>query len=465
MGISNANKELSASRIDCGGSFKIKLSLTAEPNIVTNPTDIVLILDRSRSMAGSPLANLKKGAETFIDILDEATDGAQDGQLGHGSRIGIVSFADTATKDTPLTATVSTLKQAVHALTSGGSTNHADAFTKALELFDPASANAKVMVLFTDGRTTAGGNASPIAAAAKAQGVVIYCIGLSGNGGIDEQALNDWSSDPDSAYVAITPDDEELENLFSDLAANITKPGATQIAVHDRVDACFKIISVDEPTKGTANQVDATSVQWKIDALGVKKSEGATLEFTVQHVGPCTGTIEVNDAITYSDREGNAVEFPSPEIEVECSVVDCSEHCPEPIEFPVDGCEDTVEFDAGEIGLDSLGRIVVLNVTLKDVCPHKRVALAIILSEVDQHGVEHRRGLKTLTIPAHTRATCKDVTVCGVKFVLPEDLDVSGSPDSICNRRKCRVRFIAHYIDHGFVCKKAEMTAHDMEHA
>ena len=175
MGISNANKELSASRIDCGGSFKIKLSLTAEPNIVTNPADIVLLLDRSRSMAGSPLANLKKGAETFIDILDEATDGALDGQLGHGSRIGIVSFADTATKDAPLTATVSTLKQAVHALTSGGSTNHADAFTKALELFDPASANAKVMVLFTDGRTTAGGNASPIAAAAKAQGVVIYC--------------------------------------------------------------------------------------------------------------------------------------------------------------------------------------------------------------------------------------------------------------------------------------------------
>ena len=55
MGISNANKERSASRIDCGGSFKIKLSLTAEPNIVTNPTDIVLLLDRSRSMAEARL--------------------------------------------------------------------------------------------------------------------------------------------------------------------------------------------------------------------------------------------------------------------------------------------------------------------------------------------------------------------------------------------------------------------------
>ena len=68
--------------------------------------------------------------------------------------------------------------------------------------------------MFTDGRTTVGGNPTPIANAAKAQGIIIYCIGLSGNGGIDEQALNDWASTPPSAYVAITPDDEELEPLF-----------------------------------------------------------------------------------------------------------------------------------------------------------------------------------------------------------------------------------------------------------
>ena len=34
------------------------------------------VLDRSGSMAGSPLTNMKAGAKTFIDIIDEATDGA-----------------------------------------------------------------------------------------------------------------------------------------------------------------------------------------------------------------------------------------------------------------------------------------------------------------------------------------------------------------------------------------------------
>lgn len=58
----------------------------AEPDITAHPVDVVLILDRSRSMAGSPLANLKNGAKAFIDIIDEATDSAKDGQIGLDDR-------------------------------------------------------------------------------------------------------------------------------------------------------------------------------------------------------------------------------------------------------------------------------------------------------------------------------------------------------------------------------------------
>lgn len=108
---------------------------------------------------------MKLGARTFIDIIDEATDSSQDGQIGSGSRLGIVSFGNTATADTQLITSVDTLKAAVDSLAAAGSTNHADAFTKAAQLFDPASPNAKVMVLFTDGNTTTGGPPAPAAAA------------------------------------------------------------------------------------------------------------------------------------------------------------------------------------------------------------------------------------------------------------------------------------------------------------
>lgn len=452
MGVTSFNKELTVTQIDCGGSFNVRLSLAAEPDIVSNPTDIVLILDRSGSMAGSPLANLKNGAKKFIEIIDEATDGTGDGQIGNGSHIGIVSFADTATQDTQLITSVADLDAAVDALSSGGSTNHEDSFTKALELFNPTSSNAKIMVMFTDGVTTAGGNPNIVATAAKAQGVIIYCIGLSGNGGLDVQALNDWASDPDSAYVAITPDDEELEDLFEDLAQNISKPGATNIVITDNILPCFQITSLSTPTKGTATLVDSTSVKWKIDELGVTQSEGAVLEFTVQHVGPCTGITEVNESIDYNDDEGNVVSFPSPEINVECGIVILPETCPEPVDVTVDGCGDTVEFDAGDLGMESTGRILQLDVTLRSVCPNKRVALAVILTEVDAAGEEYKRGMKTVTVPAHTSESCRDVTVRCIKFVLPESLDVSGNTTGMCNERNFRARFIAHYIDNDFEC-------------
>ena len=74
MGITNSNKLVNADRISCDGSLLVTLALTAATDLVTNPTDIVLILDRSGSMAGTPLAALKEGAKTFIDIIDEATD-------------------------------------------------------------------------------------------------------------------------------------------------------------------------------------------------------------------------------------------------------------------------------------------------------------------------------------------------------------------------------------------------------
>lgn len=453
MGVTNSNKSLSVSRIDCGGSFSVTLSLTAAPDIVSNPTDIVLILDRSGSMAGSALANLKNGAKAFIDIIDESTDGARDGQIGGGSRIGIVSFASTATQDTQLITSVADLKAAVDALSAGGQTNHADAFTKASQLFDPASSNARVMVMFTDGETTAGPNPSPIAAAARAAGTVIYAIGLSGTGGVDEDALEDWASKPASSFVIITPDDQELEDLFEDLARNISKPGATDIVIEDELNDCFRILSVSAPTKGTATMTSMTSLRWTIDNLGVTASEGASLTFQALHVGTCSGTVEVNDSISYSDKEGNVVDFPSPELEVDCGGDVFPEPCPDPAAITITGCEDAVEFDAGSLALESLGRIVQLDVMLRNICPNRRVALAVALSEVDEHGLEHKRGLKTITVPAHTRTGCRDVTVRCIKFILPEDLDVSGgSEGAICNSRHFKARLFAHYIDHDFAC-------------
>lgn len=453
MGITNSNKQINVDRIDCDGTLRVTLALSASPDISTNPTDIVLVLDRSGSMAGSPLANMKAGAKTFIDIIDEATDSAQDGNIGSGSRIGIVSFSDTAVANTQLITSVDTLKAAVDSLTAGGSTNHADAFQQATQLFDPLSENAKVIVMFTDGKTTSGVPPAPIAAAAKASGVIIYCIGLIGLDGIDVNVLNDWATDPDASHVAVTPNDEDLEQLFKDLAANISKTGATDIVIDEIVNSDFTITSLTPPTKGTAMMTDSHTIQWKIPELGVTANEGASLEFLIRHTAQDSGEKLVNQSISYSDNEGNVVVFPAPSVLVDCGIVVHPEPCPIPVDLATESCQDSIIIDAGDAYLQSLGRILQMDVTVKNVCPGKRVALAIVLTEVDPNGLEYSRGMKTLTIPAHDYPSCRDVLVKCVKFVLPEDLDVSGGiPTAMCSTRSFKVRLIAHNIDTDYQC-------------
>ena len=376
MGITNSNKQTDAHQIGCDGTLKVTLALSAAPDIVSNPTDIVLVLDRSGSMAGSPLANMKAGANTFIDIIDEATDSSRDGVIGSGSRIGIVSFSSAATADTQLITSVADLKTAVDTLTAGGSTNHADAFTEAVGLFDSMSSNTKVIVMFTDGQTTSGSPPAPVAAAARAAGIIIYCIGLIGADGIDVSVLNDWATDPDASHVAVTPDDSDLEDLFADLAANISKPGATGIVINEVISPDFAIMSIIPPTKGTAMAVNTTALEWKIPELGVSGNEGATLEFYIRHISQSSGTKQVNQSIHYSDMEGNLVTFPDPSVKVDCGIIITPEPCPEPFDFTVDGCDDFVTVNLGDTYLESTGRIVELSLTLKDVCPGRRTALA-----------------------------------------------------------------------------------------
>ena len=456
MGVTNSNKVINTDRMLCDGALRVTLALTAAPDIVSNPTDIVLVLDRSGSMTGSPLANLKLGANTFIDLIDEATDSTKDGQIGSGSRMGVVSFSSTAVANTQLITSVDALKAAVDGLSAGGSTNHADAFAKATQLFDPASPNAKVMVLFTDGNTTIGAPPAPVAAAARAQGIIIYCIGLIGSDGLDISALNNWATDPDASHVAVTPDAADLEELFAELAANISKPGATDIVIDEVVNPDFVITSISSPTKGSATMLDAHSLRWNIAQLGVTASESATLDFFIRHVGQQPGTKLVNESITYSDQEGNVVSFPKPTVSVECDIVVHPEPCPEPVDLTVEGCQDSVLVDLGDVYLGSQGRIIQMDVTIQNVCPGKRVALAAILTEVDQDGMEHQRGMKAFTIPAHSAPVCRDVLVKCIKFVVPEDLNVSGT--AMCSPRKFKARFLANNIDTDYRCCESTIT-------
>lgn len=450
MGLDYVNKTVDKSNILCGGTVEVTLSLTASPNITENPTDIVLVLDRSGSMAGEALANLKKGANAFIEIIAKATGGTS--QIENGSHIGIVSFSSTATQDTGLITSVADLENAVNALNANGSTNHADAFVKATALLNSqANGNAKVMVMFTDGRTTAGTDPAVAAQAAKAQGIVIYCIGLSGEDGVDPAALYLWATPPATEHVLITPDEGDLEELFKDLAENISKPGATDIVINETLNSDFKILSIMLPEFGSVIKESDTKLKWSIPKLGTTAGQTAVLKFTAEHTAITSGLKKINASITYTDNEHNEPIFPDPVVNVDCGVVYNPDACPNPIAVVVEGCEDTVYYDLKEIYTESTGRILQLDMTLKNICPNRRVALAILLNELDEEGNEYKRGMKMFTIPAHDNETCRDIQINCIRFLLPEDISEAENP-LMCSQRSFVARVMSHYIDYDFEC-------------
>lgn len=227
----------------------------------------------------------------------------------------------------------------------------------------------------------------------------------------------------------------------------------------EEVSPDFAITSMLPPSKGTAMTTGTNTIQWKMPSLGTAASESATLEFFIRHTAQTSGTKKVNKSITYSDSEGNKVTFPDPMVSVDCGIVVNPEECPVPVDLKINSCDDAVLVDLGDTWLESQGRIIQVDVTIKNVCPGKRVALAAILTEVDDDGMAHQRGMKAITIPAHDAPTCRDVLVRCIKFVVPEDLNVSGGdPSSLCRTRNFRVRFIAHNIDTDYRCCEAVVT-------
>ena len=308
-GTVTGTKTVSDTDIPCNGSTNVTVTLQGQTGISGQPADIMLVLDRSGSMQNA-MANLKSGASAFVDIIDEGTDSALNGLIANGSRIGVVSFASSATVNQPLTNDAGAVKSAINGLVASGDTNHSAAFQVAqAQLAASQPANQKILIIFTDGVTTVGGDASDDAAAARAAGTEVYAIGL---GSVNGGELHDWATDPDDQHVFIAPSAGQLQAIFQTIGAAIVVPAATNITVVDTVNSHFAVSNA-AVTTGTLGQA-GNVLTWTIPELN---TETVSMSFTATHSAAQPGGPEqVNAAITYTDAEGHIVSFPSPTVNV-----------------------------------------------------------------------------------------------------------------------------------------------------
>ncbi len=84
-----------------------------------NEVEIMMVLDRSGSMAGNPLRDLKTAATSFLDFFQETQD---------KDKMGLISFATGVTVDQQLgTNFVTAMTTKINAMTATGATNAEDA--------------------------------------------------------------------------------------------------------------------------------------------------------------------------------------------------------------------------------------------------------------------------------------------------------------------------------------------------
>jgi len=290
-------------QVEPGGETTVVITLDGWGDClsVAKNADVMLVIDRSGSMSGTPLQDAKNAAKAFVDRLDLSSGGDQ---------AGLVSYSDSATLDHQLSRSRGSVRTAIDALASGGSTNITDGINKAqaeLESSRHDPANGPVMILMTDGVHNVGPVPGPAAAAAKASGTRIFTIGL---GSVDETELQSLASSPSDYYYAATSD--ELDYIYQQIAGSLMGLPATNITLVDTLSDDVTYIAGSAWPVPYSISPDNKVLTWKIPTLG--RNQTRTFAYRVKVSETAQGVVCINDSTTatYTDSNGHTATLDIP---------------------------------------------------------------------------------------------------------------------------------------------------------
>ncbi|MGC2241871.1 MAG: type II secretion system F family protein [Acidimicrobiia bacterium] len=176
----------------------------------TVPVGVVLAIDTSGSMRGSPIDSAKAAAKDFV------------AQKRPEDSIALVTFADTAVVQTGFTTNANDLNTRIDAIQADGETAFNDGVIMGLSLFDSASASNLLpnMIVLTDGEDTVStATAEDALAAVRNSDARVFGVALESP---------DFNPDAVSAVAAAgnglflsTPDPQQLSSLYGQIGREI----------------------------------------------------------------------------------------------------------------------------------------------------------------------------------------------------------------------------------------------------
>jgi uncharacterized protein YegL len=173
-----------------------------------NTLDVVLVMDRSESMRGGPLADAREAAKHFVELIALETN-----------QIGLVSFSQRAVLEQALTGQQALLEQAIENLEPSAGSNMAAGIALAESELTGTNHNSlaiPVMILLSDGRFDEEDPSGP-AQIAKQAGIRIITVGIGRR--VNESTMRSIaSSETDYHYSPATSD---LVKIYQDIAQAI----------------------------------------------------------------------------------------------------------------------------------------------------------------------------------------------------------------------------------------------------
>lgn len=309
-------KTVSPSAILEGGETEVQLQVTGSgDSSFVKPNDVILIIDRSGSMAPGynngedKMANANAAAKGFIDLVDFSKH-----------RVGIVDFASNI-KYADLSTDPNQLKSYVDGIKASGGTNTMNAIAKARELLNNHRPDAQpVIILMTDGEAT---EPSPVEKArqealdqantAKGEDIVFYTIALlKTNENPDTSAPNQLMREMATTahHHHFVLGSTGLAEIYEAIVEEIGVASAYDVTVTDKISTEFEIVpdsyldNIPRPT------VEGNTLTFKFNEL---KEQTLTLSYKIRHkVGGTTGDLSVgaeNIDVTYKNYAGAPHQF------------------------------------------------------------------------------------------------------------------------------------------------------------
>ena len=329
------HKTATKENLEEGRSADVTLTVNANGFTTVDKTDVVLVLDRSSSMNGTPMNNTKTAAKDLIELLitDKTKDNTRAAIVTYGSNLLTSYTSDSLTND------VTTLKNTIDSIPSSkedqGTNVHAG-LLKAKDLLSSSGTDTqKIIILLSDGEPTfylgsnnkrcgsgrsdwpdyslgciVNGNNRPSTVAdaeattIKNSGTKIYTVGFTS--GADMTFLGNIASNPTEKYSYTASDYEGLKETFKKIVNDFTTV-ATDAVVTDIVPAGFQIKKGTLPAGATAieNKDGTTTITWVIG--DIKSTATNSLTYTVETKKGEYGSMYTNVSATINAKsvDGN----------------------------------------------------------------------------------------------------------------------------------------------------------------